>query len=193
MNSSVITEQKNGKTPEDIMAGLCNSVVENVFTKVIRISNLKTLGENLVVQGGTFRNDAVLRALEKYTGRSVIRAPYPGEMGAIGIAILTMKHQKLKGIASSKFIAWEDLENFSYNQKCGLICPYCSNNCNRTQISFSNGESFITGNRCEKGEILGDIKDPLVKDKLKNNFSLRIMILKFSLHKKMLPLEFPGF
>jgi len=173
MNSSVITEQKNGKTPDDIMAGLCNSVVENVFTKVIRLSNLKTLGENLVVQGGTFRNDAVLRALEKYTGRSVLRAPYPGEMGAIGIALLTAKHQKLKGNKTSTFIAWDDLKDFSYSQECGLVCPYCSNNCNRTQISFSNGESFITGNRCEKGEILGDVKDPHVKDKLKNINSRR--------------------
>src|SRR6056297_409896 len=74
MNSSVITEQKNGKLPEDIMAGLCNSVIENVFTKVIRLSNLKMLGDNIVVQGGTFRNDAVLRALELYTNRRVVRA-----------------------------------------------------------------------------------------------------------------------
>lgn len=83
MNSSIVTEQRNGKQSADIMAGLCRSIIENVFTKVIRISNLDSLGDKIVVQGGTFRNDAVLRALEQYTGREVIRAPYPGIMGAI--------------------------------------------------------------------------------------------------------------
>ena len=73
------------------MAGLCRSIIENVFTKVIRISNLDSLGDKIVVQGGTFRNDAVLRALEQYTGREVIRAPYPGIMGAIGAALITKK------------------------------------------------------------------------------------------------------
>lgn len=166
MNSSVISEQKNGKTPDDIMAGLCNSVIENVFTKVIRLSNMKTLGDNIVVQGGTFRNDAVLRSLELFTKREVIRAPYPGEMGAIGIALLTKKRLEEKGIKSSTFITWSDLENFSYKQESGLICRLCSNNCNRTRVSFSNGGDFITGNRCEKGEILTDPKDSETKAKL---------------------------
>ena len=89
MNSSIVTEQRNGKQSADIMAGLCRSIIENVFTKVIRISNLDSLGNKIVVQGGTFRNDAVLRALEQYTGREVIRAPYPGIMGAIGAALIT--------------------------------------------------------------------------------------------------------
>lgn len=166
MNSSVITEQKNGKTPQDIMAGLCNSVIENVFTKVIRLSNLKVLGENMVVQGGTFYNDAVLRSLEQFVGRQVIRAPYPGEMGAIGIAILTHKEMDRRQEASS-FLKAEELKNFTYQQETGLICPYCSNNCNRTRILFSSGESFITGNRCERGEIIGEIADPSVKEKIK--------------------------
>ncbi|MGL1892791.1 MAG: acyl-CoA dehydratase activase [Spirochaetaceae bacterium] len=159
MNSSVISEQKNGKTPDDIMAGLCNSVIENVFTKVIRLSNMKTLGDNIVVQGGTFRNDAVLRSLELFTERQVVRAPFPGEMGAIGIALLTKKRQEEKGITQSTFILWDDLQNFSYKQESGLVCYFCSNNCNRTKISFSNGKDFITGNRCEKGEILTAPKD----------------------------------
>ena len=83
MTSSIVTEQRNGKLPEDIMAGLCRSIIENVFTKVIRVSNLDSLGKRIVVQGGTFENDAVLCALEQYVGRPVIRAPYPGIMGAI--------------------------------------------------------------------------------------------------------------
>ena len=167
MNSSVISEQKNGKTPDDIMAGLCNSVIENVFTKVIRLSNMKALGDKIVVQGGTFRNDAVLRSLEIFAKRPVVRAPYPGEMGAIGIALLTKKKQEERGIRTSNFISWDELSDFSYNQESGLICHFCSNNCNRTKVSFSNGKTFITGNRCEKGEILTDPKDSETKDKLK--------------------------
>ena len=77
MNSSIITEQRNGRLPGDIMAGLCRSIIENVFTKVIRVSNLDSLGNKIVVQGGTFQNDAVLRAMEQYLGRNVVRAPYP--------------------------------------------------------------------------------------------------------------------
>ena len=88
MNSSIVTAQRGGKQPADFMAGLCRSIIENVFTKVIRVSNLDSLGDKIVVQGGTFRNDAVLRALEQYLGREVTRAPYPGMMGAIGAALL---------------------------------------------------------------------------------------------------------
>jgi predicted CoA-substrate-specific enzyme activase len=167
MNSSIITEQKNGKSPSDIMAGLCNSIIENVFTKVIRLTNMKALGDRIVVQGGTFRNDAVLRALEKYTGREVVRAPYPGEMGAIGIALLTKRKAESGDISSSRFLSWEELENFSYERETGLICHFCSNNCSRTRILFSNGESHITGNRCEKGEVLGDLKDVKTREKIK--------------------------
>ncbi|MGI6032134.1 MAG: acyl-CoA dehydratase activase [Coriobacteriales bacterium] len=88
MNSSIITEQRNGKTCADILAGLCRSIIENVFTKVVRVSNTDSLGDRIVVQGGTFRNRAVLRALEQYLGKDVICAPFPGEMGAIGVALL---------------------------------------------------------------------------------------------------------
>ena len=91
MNSSIVTEQKNGKTPDDIMAGLCRSIIENVFTKVIRVSNLESLGNRIVVQGGTFLNDAVLRAFEQYVGHEVVRAPYPGLMGAIGAALIAQE------------------------------------------------------------------------------------------------------
>jgi len=89
MNSSIITEQRDGKKPEDIVAGICRSIIDNVFTKVIRLRNLDSLGKKVVVQGGTFKNDAVLRAFEQYTGLKPIRPERPGEMGAIGIALLT--------------------------------------------------------------------------------------------------------
>ena len=167
MNSSVITEQKNGKTPEDIIAGLCSSVIENVFTKVIRLSNINALGKKIIVQGGTFRNDAVLRALELFAGVPVTRAPWPGEMGALGAAILTKKQMSEDGRDTSRFLSWKELENFSYTRQSGLVCSYCSNNCSRTVIEFQGGERFITGNRCEKGEVIGDLKDDSVKARLK--------------------------
>jgi predicted CoA-substrate-specific enzyme activase len=167
MTSSIITEQKNGKTTEDILAGLCRSIVENVFTKVVRVSNLDQLGTTILVQGGTFRNDAVLRALEQYTGKQVVRAPYPGEMGAIGIALLTMEKHKEGFYKESHFIGLERLDEFGYKKTPGLICPFCSNNCNRTVVEFSSGQSFITGNRCERGEILGEAADPETKKKVK--------------------------
>ena len=78
MNSTIINEQRDGKNPDDIMAGLCRSIIENVFTKVVRVANTKELGEKVVVQGGTFRNRAVLRAIEEYLDMNVTLAPFPG-------------------------------------------------------------------------------------------------------------------
>jgi len=94
MNSSIITEQRDGKKPEDIIAGICRSIIDNVFTKVIRLRNLDSLGKHVVVQGGTFKNDAVLRAFEQHTGLVPIRPERPGEMGAIGIALLTKERME---------------------------------------------------------------------------------------------------
>ncbi|MCL1929141.1 MAG: acyl-CoA dehydratase activase [Treponema sp.] len=168
MNSCIITEQKNGKEPDDIMAGLCRSIIENVFTKVVRISNFSSLGDKIVVQGGTFRNDAVLRALEQYTGKTIIRAPYPGEMGAIGIALLTKKY--VEGLAApfvSNFIGLEALKDFDYTQVSNCVCPFCSNNCSRTLIKFSGGGTFITGNRCERGEVIGEEQSSSVRETIK--------------------------
>ncbi|OHD56431.1 MAG: CoA activase [Spirochaetes bacterium GWF1_51_8] len=167
MNSSIITEQKYGKTTEDILAGLCRSIIENVFTKVVRLSNFDALGDVIVVQGGTFRNDAVLRALEQYTGRNVIRPPYPGHMGAIGIALLTKEYIGKKRAEQpdyrSTFIGLDFMEAFFYTKEPGNICPFCTNNCSRTVVTFSDGTYYITGNRCEKGEIIGDPSNPEVK------------------------------
>jgi predicted CoA-substrate-specific enzyme activase len=170
MNSTIITEQKNGKQADDIMAGLCRSIIENVFTKVIRISNFSALGDRIVVQGGTFRNNAVLRALEQYLGREVVRAPYPGEMGAIGIALLTKKHLTAKGFANrgqSRFIGLEAIKTFEYVQESNIRCMVCANNCNRTLVTFSNGTTWVTGNRCERGELVGDLGDAAFREQLK--------------------------
>lgn len=170
MNSSIITEQKNGKQTSDILAGVCRSIIENVFTKVLRISNLQSIGKRVVVQGGTFKNDAVLRAFEQYAKLQPVRPPYPGEMGAIGIALLTKKHMAAAGEASpapSRFIGLDAMENFSYTKEPGVICRLCTNNCNRTVIHFNNGKKHVTGNRCERGAVLGDLADPAVREEVK--------------------------
>lgn len=186
MNSNIVTEQRNGKTPADIMAGLCRSIIENVFTKVVRISNLDSLGDTIVVQGGTFRNDAVLRAIEQYLGRNVLRAPYPGIMGAYGVALLA-KEKVLEHKTPSSFVGLDAMEEFSYTQTSGLICPFCTNRCNRSLITFSNGEQFISNNRCSKGEILGDPKDKLVREQLKaHNTQEKEAVNLFEVREKLL-------
>ncbi len=166
MNSTIINEQRNGRQADDIMAGLCRSIIENVFTKVIRISNVSELGDRVVVQGGTFRNRAVLRALEEYLGHEVILAPFPGEMGALGAA-LSCRHQiETKGYAdgaASSFIGFDAVRNFEYTIESGVPCTHCTNHCSRTILHFGTGDSFVTGNRCERGAAAED--DPAAQQK----------------------------
>jgi predicted CoA-substrate-specific enzyme activase len=152
MLSSITTEQKNGKTREEIVAGLCRSVIENVFSKVIRISDTNKLGKKIIVQGGTFKNDAILRAFEQYVERPVYRAPFCGEMGAYGMALLTMNAMS-NSMDKSRFIGFEALQNIGYSKVTQDICPHCSNHCSRDIIKFSTGITFCTGNRCEKGNV----------------------------------------
>ncbi len=155
MNSTIITEQKNGRQSGEIMAGLCRSIIENVFTKVVRISSPAALGDRIVVQGGTFQNDAVLRAMEQYVGRPVTRAPYPGEMGCIGAALLTKQHMQAAGGTHTQFIGFDALRDFSYTQRSNIRCGGCANDCALTRVSFSSGVSYVTGNRCPRGESEG--------------------------------------
>ena len=191
MNSSIITEQRNGKQPGDIMAGLCRSIINNVFTKVIRISNVQSLGSKIVVQGGTFNNDAVLRAMEQYIGREVTRAPYPGIMGAIGAALLTKERMSGQKIERS-FIGMEALRDFSFTQEANQPCPFCANHCKRTIVRFSTGDSWITNNRCERGEILGDPSDQKVKDQLKQKREQKQQTPNlYELRKELLFKEYP--
>ena len=185
MNSSIITEQRNGKNPSDIMAGLCRSIIENVFTKVIRVPNIDSLGERIVVQGGTFLNDAVLRAMEQYVGREVFRAPHPGLMGAIGAALLAKEHSLEKDFEQS-FLSWDELSSFTYEQKTNSPCPYCTNHCNRTILTFSTGESHVTNNRCEKGEILTDPSDQDSRKKLHNIANKKRPDNLYDIRKKLL-------
>ncbi len=150
MNSSITTEQKNGKSIEDIIAGLCRSVIDNLFMKVIRDRNVSYLGNRIVVQGGTFKNDAVLRAFEQHTNADVVRPRHAGEMGALGIALLT--RDAMRG-GTSSFIGFEALRGFGCSGVTHDKCEGCTNNCKRTVVRFNNGAVYCAGNRCEKGNV----------------------------------------
>ena len=146
MNSSVKQAQKDGATVEDISAGLSSSIIKNAIYKVIRAKSPDELGRNIVVQGGTFLNDAVLRSFEKELGRNVIRPAISGLMGAFGCAL----YAKERAGQKSCIISAEELENFSYTSKSAQ-CGGCTANCQLNIISFGKGRRFISGNRCEKG------------------------------------------
>lgn len=147
MNSSVKQAQKDGVTIENISAGLSISVVKNALYKVIRISEPSELGKNIVVQGGTFYNEAVLRAFERELGANVVRPSIAGLMGAYGAALYGMKNSEAG--KKSTVLSKEELKNFTQkisNVKCGG----CTNNCRLTVNTFSDGKKYIVGNRCEK-------------------------------------------
>ena len=145
MNSSVKQAQKDGASVENISAGLSISVVKNALYKVIRAASADDLGEHIVVQGGTFLNDAVLRAFEQEIGRDVVRPNISGLMGAYGAALFAKKHAK----AQSGLLTAGQLENFTHKVQA-VACRGCSNNCRLTINTFNDGRRFIGGNRCEK-------------------------------------------
>ncbi len=152
MNSSVKQAQKEGASVEDISAGLAISVVKNALYKVIRASSPDELGKNIVVQGGTFYNNAVLRAFETELGRNVIRPDISGLMGAYGAAIYSMRAM------FSSLIAKDDLQNFSHKSS-NVMCKGCTNGCHLTINTFADGRKFISGNQCQKGAGAEKIED----------------------------------
>ena len=143
MNSSVKQSQKDGATVEDISAGLSVSVVKNALYKVIRANSPQELGEHIVVQGGTFLNDAVLRAFEMELGAPVIRPAIAGLMGAYGAALHAMRFEE------SRIVTLEDLNNFSH-KATNSVCQGCGNHCRLTINLFPEGRRFISGNQCQK-------------------------------------------
>ena len=151
MNSSVKQAQKDGASIENISAGLSISVVKNALYKVIRASSPEELGRNIVVQGGTFYNEAVLRAFEKEMGVNVIRPDIAGLMGAYGAALYAHEKAQAAGKATelSTLLSKEALEEFTHSVKA-IPCRGCSNSCKLTVNTFSGGRKFISGNRCEK-------------------------------------------
>lgn len=156
MNSSVKQAQKEGATIEDISAGLSTSVVKNAIYKVIRATSAEDLGENIVVQGGTFLNDAVLKAFELELNREVIRPNISGLMGAYGAAL----YSKIRSKGSSSILLNGDLHSFTHEVK-GATCGLCSNNCRLTINTFDNNRKFISGNRCERPLAKKDAKKQL--------------------------------
>ena len=150
MNSKVKQAQKEGATVPDIAAGLAYSVIKNALYKVLKVKDPKDLGDHIVVQGGTFYNEAVLRAFEKLMGVEVIRPDVSGLMGAYGMALLASEaaeelqnqHSTLLDMAGLK-----SLQVSTSMRNCGL----CSNNCMLTINAFSDGRTYVTGNRCDRG------------------------------------------
>ncbi len=151
MNSKIKQTQKEGRPLSDIFAGLSYSVIRNAIQKVMKIRDVSTLGEKIVVQGGTFMNDAVLKAFENITGKEVIRPDIAGLMGAYGVALIALNNfneyedkDVISGILSPSDI--ENLKIKTTNARCGR----CENNCSLT-INMFGKKRFISGNRCERG------------------------------------------
>lgn len=171
MNSKVKQAQKEGATVADISAGLSYSVIKNALFKVIKIRDFSRLGNNIVVQGGTFYNDLVLRAFEKLTGREVIRPNIAGLMGAFGCALIA-KSQYKEGY-ESKLLDIEGLNNIKLDTTVKR-CKGCSNKCLLTINKFSEEEVFISGNRCENGAFLnGDRSIKIHKENPINLFKFK--------------------
>ena len=145
MNSSVKQAQKDGASIENISAGLSMSVVKNALYKVIRVVDAASLGKHIVVQGGTFLNDAVLRAFEKEIGQNVTRPSVSGLMGAYGAALYAKEHSRGK----SGILDAAALEHFTHEVRA-ITCNGCQNHCRLTVNSFANGAKYIAGNRCDK-------------------------------------------
>lgn len=148
MNSRVKQAQKEGAEVADISAGLAYSVIKNALQKVIKVTDPTDLGKHIVVQGGTFYNEAVLRAFEKISTREAIRPDISGIMGAFGAAVIS--RDKYVAGEESTILNAEDLENLEI-QSSLTRCKGCSNNCLLTINKFSGGRRFISGNRCERG------------------------------------------
>ena len=154
MNSNVKQAQKEGAHVSDISAGLSYSVIKNAIYKVIKITDPDLLGDNIVVQGGTFYNDSVLRALEKITGKEVIRPDIAGIMGAFGAALIA-KERYLDNIEKnpsfkSSMLSLDEIINLEYKTVI-TRCKGCTNNCVLTINTFSGNRRFVSGNKCEKG------------------------------------------
>ena len=149
MNSSVKQAQKDGASIENISAGLSISVVKNALYKVIRASSPEELGRKIVVQGGTFYNEAVLRAFEKEMGVEVIRPDIAGLMGAYGAALYGLRQSHKNNQTTSAMMDEQELEKFA-QQVVSVKCGGCGNHCQLTVNTFADGRKFISGNRCDK-------------------------------------------
>ena len=163
MNSSVKQAQKDGADVEDISAGLSMSIVKNALFKVLRVQSASDLGEHIVVQGGTFLNDAVLRSFETELGAQVIRPSIAGLMGAFGAALFAQKLQ----VEGSSTVSPEELQGFTHTSQT-VTCNGCTNRCPLTINTFFGEETFVSGNKCERGGLLALGKKPEAAETLPN-------------------------
>ena len=165
MNSKVKQAQKEGATVADISAGLAYSVIKNALFKVIKLSDPEELGKNVVVQGGTFYNDAVLRSFETISGRKAIRPDIAGIMGAFGAALIA--RERYEG-GETTMLSIDEINHLEFSTKLAR-CGRCTNNCLLTINRFSGNRQFITGNRCERA--LGKEKN---KEDIPNLFEYKL-------------------
>ncbi len=165
MNSKVKQAQKEGASVADISSGLAYSVIKNALFKVIKLSDASDLGENVVVQGGTFYNDAVLRSFEKISGVEAIRPDIAGIMGAFGAALIAKERYEENPTTTTLSI--EEINNLTFETSL-TRCQNCNNHCLLTINKFSGDRQFITGNRCERG--LGKEKN---KDNIPNLYEYK--------------------
>ncbi|WP_310604347.1 acyl-CoA dehydratase activase-related protein [Anaerosporobacter sp.] len=166
MNSKVKQAQKEGAGVDDISAGLAYSVIKNAIYKVIKLADPKDLGKNVVVQGGTFYNDAVLRSFEMILGREAVRPDIAGIMGAFGAALIA-RERYTPGIEST-MLTIDKINSLKFETSMAR-CKGCTNSCLLTINRFTGGRQFISGNRCERG--LGKAKN---KDNIPNLFEYKL-------------------
>ncbi|MDN6207939.1 MAG: acyl-CoA dehydratase activase-related protein, partial [Lactococcus sp.] len=188
MNSKVKQVQKEGATVGDISAGLSYSVIKNALYKVIKVKRPEDLGDKIVVQGGTFYNEAVLRAFEKISGRQVVRPSIAGLMGAYGCALIAMENGS-DDTGLSTILDLASLQAFQTTKEF-TTCGLCENMCKMTLTVFNDGSKFVSGNRCERGaekamQIKVDKRDKkvnLVDYKYKKLFKLKSLSKKKAMH-----------
>ena len=148
MNSKVKQAQKEGASVGDISAGLAYSVIRNALLKVIKLTDPKQLGKKIVVQGGTFYNDAVLRSFERISGYHAVRPDIAGIMGAFGAALIAREREDETG--DTKMLSIDEIIHLEYTTSMSR-CQGCNNHCILTINKFNNDRQFISGNRCERG------------------------------------------
>ncbi|MBN1146847.1 MAG: 2-hydroxyacyl-CoA dehydratase [Anaerolineales bacterium] len=176
MNSRVKQALREAAEVSDISAGLAYSVIKNAIYKVLKVSDTSVLGDHIVVQGGTFRNPAIHKALENLVGRPVTCPDLAELMGAYGAALTARDAVRQNGLQPSNFVGLDNLETVSDYEKRQIHCRGCENRCAVTKLIFSNGNVFYTGNRCERtftnsgkktrqGVSVHDYKYPLLFDR----------------------------
>lgn len=161
MNSQIRQIQRDKIDTGALIAGLCRAVVENALYRVIRLNDISDLGDYIVVEGGTFNNDAVLRAFEQHVGHHVIRPNLAGLMGAFGMALLVK--EKYDSEHSTSLLSKSEIENLNIKEE-QLHCPGCGNHCLLHRKVFPRGNVFVTGNRCSNGQIFGMRGSTVISD-----------------------------